>query len=96
MADKIKVVVKDPGKIAEIREVENTLEALQDIVGGWIEVLPMANGVYAIVNEEGALLELPRNTGIVGYGMICGPIVLAGRKGDEFADVPRFMQIMFE
>lgn len=94
--DKIRVIVKNPGQVAEVREVENTLEALQELVEGWIEVLPMANGVYALVNEEGADRELPQNTGLVGYGMICGPIVLVGRDGDEFADVPRFMRELFE
>lgn len=39
----ITVVVAEPGKAAEVREIPNTLEALQDIVGGYIEELPRAS-----------------------------------------------------
>ena len=33
---KIRILVKEPGKPAEVREIENTLEAFRAIVGGII------------------------------------------------------------
>ena len=34
MEEKIRVIFKEPGKPAEVREIPNTLEALQEAVGG--------------------------------------------------------------
>ena len=37
------------------------LEKLQELVGGYIELVPLNNGNYLFVNEEGYLKDLPRN-----------------------------------
>jgi hypothetical protein len=53
---KIRVVVAAPHRPAEVREIPNTLEAMQAIVGGYIEELPRWGdiaGCVVIVNEEG-------------------------------------------
>lgn len=42
MDKKIRVLVKEPGKEAELREIPNTLEDLQCIVGGYIETVTFA------------------------------------------------------
>lgn len=62
----IRIVVKEPGKPAEVRMVENELEVLQKIVGGYVEMvvapeLGMADRVYAYVNEEGRLDGFPKH-----------------------------------
>ena len=46
----------------EEREIENTLEELQEIVGGYIEIPYLGdtfqrNGIDVIINEEGKLIE---------------------------------------
>lgn len=57
----IKVVVLSDGKL-EVKEIENTLENLQKIVGGYIEI-PLLGGVFkkhdidTIINEEGKFIE---------------------------------------
>ena len=57
----IKTVVLSGGKL-EVREIENTLENLQKIVGGYIEI-PFLGGVFnknkinPIINEEGKFIE---------------------------------------
>lgn len=59
---KLRVVVAEPGKPAEVRMIENTSEAMRAIVGGWLERLPLWDGEHDIwINEEGKLLELPPN-----------------------------------
>ena len=90
----LRVVVKEPGKIAEVRDVPNTLEALQELVGGFIEPIHLANKVIALVNEDGKHLGLQPNLGIPG-DVLMGPVVLVGDGGEEFTDVPRFMQELF-
>ena len=98
--DLIKVLVKEPGKPSEVREIENTLEAMQQIVGGRIEGVYISDGVYCYINEEGKLKDLApnfvlplRNT--AGFDIICGAAVFfrAGLEGNEtdltFSDILR-------
>lgn len=85
--NKIKVYVKEPGQTPALREIDNTLEALQEIVGGYIETVTVATDLVIICNEEGRLQGLAPNCRILGYDFV-GPIIFAGVAGDEFADVP--------
>ena len=51
MSKRIKVVLAEPGKKAKVTEIENTLENLQKIVGGYIEcVYPFEDNVGLIAN----------------------------------------------
>ena len=85
--NKIFVIVKEPGKAPETREIGNTLAALQEIVGGYIETVTLATDLVIICNEEGRLLGLPFNCRICGWDFV-GTVILAGVQGDEFSDVP--------
>lgn len=38
-----------------------SLEELQGLVGGYIEVLYLKNGTIMVINEDGKNLNLPRN-----------------------------------
>ena len=58
---KIRVLVKEPGKPSEVREIENTLEAFQAIVGGHIEALRIRDDLCCYVNEDGKLLNMRPN-----------------------------------
>lgn len=51
----MKIIYKAPGLPAEIRDVPNTLEALQGLVGGYIETVTVATDAAIICNEEGRL-----------------------------------------
>ena len=89
--EKIRVILKRPGEKAFITEIPNTLEALQNEVGGWIEITRPFSDAAIICNEEGILLDMPAN---VRYGSVLyfGPIVIAGTvlgpDGEEFTDIP--------
>ena len=70
--------------------VENTVEALQQVVGGSIETIGLSDGGVMIVDEEAVLKWKPRND-LASY--ICGRHVygdalIVGTDGDEFDDVP--------
>lgn len=58
---KIRAVRITPGAEPEVVEIEDTLEAMQAEVGGFIECLGLGDRVDAMVNEEGPLHELPFN-----------------------------------
>jgi len=83
----VRVIQKAPGQMPEFREIPNTLEALQAAVGGYIETVTLAADLVVICNEEGRILGLPHNCEICGVDF-CGDIIIAGVRGDEFADVP--------
>lgn len=83
----IQVLCKHPGHPAYFVYMDNTLEALQSMVGGYIETVTLATDLVLICNEEGFLWGLPDNCQLLGMRLV-GTIVLAGVKGEEFADVP--------
>lgn len=86
--DIITVLVKHPGIHKPFMVcIANTLEALQSLVGGYIETVTIATDLVLIANEEGFLRGLPDNCQLLGMRLV-GTIVLAGVKGDEFDDVP--------
>ena len=81
--NKLRVVMVEPGKPAYETEIENTLEAEQKAVGGYIEVVPLDNGKFLICNEEGKLSGMQGNRRI-GKDIIVGPFFIVGSDGDEF------------
>lgn len=85
---KIRVLVKEPGKLAEVREIENTLEAVQAIVGGNIEALRIRDDLCCYVNEDGKMLNLRPNF-VIGrqyiskVDIIVGPAVFFRSENEE-------------
>ena len=87
MAEKIKVIIKEPGKAPEIKTITNDLGTLQSIVGGYIEAVTLASGLVIICNEEGKLWNLPYNFDFGGQSFV-GTVVIAGIDDDNFASFP--------
>lgn len=88
---KIKVVVVEPGKRPYVKEIENSLKAMQEIVGGYVEVVyPFDDAVGIMVNEEGKLLSLPLNRALcangVPYDIIFGTFFIFGLNNEDEAD----------
>ena len=86
----MRVIVAKPGEPAEVREIENSLESLQEIVGGHIEVITglWFTDLALICNEEGKIREMKPNR-IIKDDIIVGPLILAGinERTGEFTDV---------
>lgn len=74
----------------EEAEIENTLEALQNAVGGYIETLTLIPGkAVMIVNEEGMLLGLtinPAASALAGVKIV-GPALIVGVGGEDFCNL---------
>lgn len=83
----MKVARKRPGEPWEFAEVENSLEALQSEVGGYIETVTFGSDSCLVVNEEGRIRGLPFNLNFCGLQLF-GTVLLVGVKSDEFCDVP--------
>ena len=83
----MKVIIKEPGKKPELRDIENTLETLQKLVGGYIETHTRKDYVL-ICNEEGRIRHMePNFFGIEAGSVFYGPAVFVGYEGDEFTDL---------
>lgn len=91
----MRVIVKRVGHRPAIEEVENSLEAMQKLVGGHIETLTITSDCVLICDEEGFLKGKPLNCEVLGI-KFCGDLVLAGRKRDEFTDVPAIEDILMD
>ena len=83
----MKVIYKAPGGAPEPRDIPNTLEDLQDTVGGYIETVTFATDAAVICHEEGRLLGLEPNCLFLGVDFV-GPILIVGVCGEEFTDLP--------
>lgn len=82
----MKVLKKEPGKKPEWVEIDNTLEALQKAVGGYIQAVPYYNYVV-ICDEEGRLKGKAYNQAIGGVTFV-GTILIVGDDGEDFTDLP--------
>lgn len=87
----INVIIKEPSKPAKVKAIPNTLEAFQEAVGGYIEVVTICTDLVIVCNEEGRLRGLPYNCNLFGADFV-GPIVIAECKGDEFSSLPSFYE----
>lgn len=82
----MKVIFKEPGKRCEYRDIELSLSALQEAVGGYLETVTIAEDLVIICNEEGRLKGLPYNCEAAGINFV-GNILFVGADGEDFADV---------
>lgn len=82
----MKVIIKEPGQRPRETEIENSLSALQEAVGGYVETVTLAEDCCIICNEEGRLQGLPYNLTFCGVSFV-GTILFVGVAGDEFADL---------
>ena len=79
----MKILMVEPGEAPRMTEVENELQALQGVVGGYIEVIaPWPDPVILVCDEEGMYKGTPWNRGIKGTFFLCGFV------GEEFTDFP--------
>ena len=66
----------------EVIEIDNSLENLQELVGGYIEYVPLDSKRTLVVNEEGLLMNLPINNlaTIMAKRHIVGNVVVIDNK----------------
>lgn len=75
--NEILIVVVEPNKKPYAKMMQNDLAAMNEIVGGYIELINVGrnhegNMVALTVNEEGKLQGLPVNRRLVGFDTLVG------------------------
>lgn len=82
----MQVICKYPGRPPVVAQVDNTLGALQQAVGGPIETVTFYVDATIICNEAGRLMGLPYNCRFLGIDFV-GPILVVGVDGDGFCSL---------
>ncbi len=59
-----------PHESARVEHVANTLEAMQALVGGYIELVFLPDGYIAVANEEGIMQDLDPSVRIGGQLLV--------------------------
>lgn len=89
----MRVVVVNPLERPYIANVDNTLESLQEAVGGYIEVVPIYTDTVTIVcNENGKIENLTPNRAIRDKNgdimdVLCGTFLVCGMGEEDFCDL---------
>lgn len=85
-------VYKEPGKDPKIIDVGNSLEALQFMVHGYIEKVPVFGDICLLCNEEALLKNMPYNLTVMlprdRQVHVFGPLLLVGVDADGFYNLP--------
>lgn len=80
----MKILIVDPEQEPRTAEIDDTLDAMQAVVGGTIQALyPFDDTVALICNDDGKLLNLPLNRELRDadgdcYDIVCGTFFLVG------------------
>jgi len=89
-----KVLIVEPEKAPREADIENNLESLQSVVGGYIEaVYPFDDRVAIICNEEGKLQGMPLNRALrdesdTMYDIVAGTFIVCGLGEEDFSSLP--------
>lgn len=71
----MRIVFAKPGEPAEVRDIEDKLEAFQSLVDGDIELVTDDKGVAVYCNMDGKYLGLSPNLPIFGGDTLVGNLV---------------------
>lgn len=85
----MQILVVEPERRPEVREIDDSLKTMQQIVGGYIQAIyPFEDPVALVCNDEGKLMNLPTNRGLRNkdgqmYDIVFGTFFLCGAPADS-------------
>lgn len=82
----IRALILRVGQPPAIKMIDGSLDGLQALVGGFIELVTIEPGVVAVMNEDGSMLGLPVNRVVARTDGRCfdlvGDVVVVGVDDD--------------
>lgn len=85
----MRVLIVEPKRRPEVKEIDSSLKTMQKIVGGLIQPIPLLGdpATVLVCNDEGKLLNLPANRGLRDedgqiYDIVCGTFFICGAPED--------------
>ena len=85
----MRILIVEPKRRPEVKEIDGSLKSMQDVVGGLIQALyPFDEPVALICNDEGKMMNLPANRGLRDengqiYDILVGTFFLCGAPKDS-------------
>ena len=98
----MKVLIVEPGKHPRKADIEHTLESMQAIVDGYIEITyPWRDRIGLVCNDEGLLRQLPFNRLVAPGSGIFGTFFLCGLGEEDLTDLPddmadKYMKLLYQ
>ena len=83
MKENLRILMVEPHKAPYEASIPHELTAMQQTVGGLIEVVRNGDGTLLVCNEEGKLLGMEGNRRIPG-DVLAGPFFVVGDAGETF------------
>ena len=90
----MKILLIAPGTAPRALDIDHSLRAMQELVGGTIEAIyPFADNVALVCNDEGKLLGLPLNRAVRDSAtgqildIVAGTFFICGLSEDDFASL---------
>ena len=84
----MRVLVREPIKQPlQLKEIEGSLEEIQEIIGGDIEIVPMTKGLLCIYNKDGKMKGLENNFFHDYAGWILGTVIFVSDGGEGFGSL---------
>ena len=85
----MRILIVEPDRHPRIAEIPHTLEAMQQTVGGYIEITyPWSDPIALVCDEEGLLKQLPFNRLVAPGSAIFGTCFLCGIGEEDLTDLP--------
>ncbi|MEQ8156475.1 MAG: DUF3846 domain-containing protein [Clostridiaceae bacterium] len=81
----MRILVREPMEPLVLKEIKGTTEDFEKIVGGRLEVIPVFEGVYCIMNEDGEGTD--GNYYHDDYGVVVGTVAFVSKDGDKFVSL---------
>ena len=83
----MRVLVVEPEQRPKEKEIDDSLIAMQNIVGGYIQPVHLDDSVVLVCNEEGKFMDMPANRGLRDkngqvYDIVFGTFFLCGSPAD--------------
>ena len=84
----MRILVVEPERRPEVREIDGSLKSMQGIVGGLIQPIYLDDTVVLVCNDEGKVMNLPANRGLRDedgqiYDIVCGTFFVCGAPSDS-------------
>ena len=83
----MRVLVVEPEQRPKEKEIDDSLTAMQKIVGGLIQPIHLDDSVVLVCNEEGKFMDMPANRGLRDkngqvYDIVFGTFFLCNSPAD--------------
>jgi len=83
----MQIIRKRPGQPAEFGTMSESMEGIQEEVGGYFRPVTLVDGLVLLCNEDAPVLGMDENFPIQLHGMLYGPVVFVREAKGNYTSV---------